>query len=69
LIGLVPSYTVLDLSMKYEINNSFTVETGVNNLTNQQYFTRRAISYPGPGIIPSDGISCYGTLVYRFKKK
>ncbi len=68
LIGLVPAYTVLDFSMRYDLNNAFTFESGVNNLTNNHYFTRRAISYPGPGIIPSDGISCYVTLVYRFKK-
>ena len=68
LIGVVPAYLVFDFSTNYEINKSFTLEAGVNNFTNQQYFTRRAISYPGPGIIPSDGISFYGTLVYRFKK-
>ena len=69
LIGEVPSYTVLDFSSKYSFNNSFQLEAGVNNLTNQQYFTRRAISYPGPGIIPSDGISFYLTLQYQFKVK
>lgn len=69
LIGEVPAYTVLDFSSKYSFNNSFQLEAGVNNLTNQQYFTRRAISYPGPGIIPSDGISFYLTLQYQFKMK
>jgi len=69
LIGEVPAYTVLDLSSQYTFNNSFKLEAGINNLTNQQYFTRRALSYPGPGIIPSDGISFYFTLQYQFKVK
>jgi len=69
LIGLVPAYTVIDLSSKYIFSKNFELEFGVNNLTNQQYFTRRALSYPGPGIIPSDGISCYFTLQYQFKMK
>ena len=69
LIGEVPAYTVIDFSTKYSFNKSFQLEAGINNLTNQQYFTRRALSYPGPGIIPSDGISFYFTLQYQFKLK
>ena len=69
LIGEVPAYTVLDFSTQYTFNNSFKLEAGINNLTNQQYFTRRALSYPGPGIIPSDGISFYFTLQYQFRAK
>jgi Fe(3+) dicitrate transport protein len=51
-VGLIPSYSVMDISLKY-IYNKFQIETGINNLTNQSYFTRRAVAYPGPGIIPS----------------
>lgn len=69
LIGEVPAYTVLDFSTQYTFNNSIKLEAGINNLTNQQYFTRRALSYPGPGIIPSDGISFYFTLQYQFRAK
>jgi Fe(3+) dicitrate transport protein len=36
--------------------------TGVNNIADRAYFTRRATGYPGPGIIPSEGRSFYVTL-------
>ena len=51
-VGLIPSYSVMDVSLKYSFKK-FQLETGINNLTNQSYFTRRAVAYPGPGIIPS----------------
>jgi Fe(3+) dicitrate transport protein len=60
--GLIPSYYVVDLNLSYKMNKYIHVKGGVNNVTNNQYFTRRATSYPGPGIIPSDGISGYLTL-------
>lgn len=66
-IGLVPSYMVFDFSGKYSITKRFQLEGGVNNFTNEKYFTRRATAYPGPGILPSDGISFYLTLQYQFK--
>ncbi|MBK9593134.1 MAG: TonB-dependent receptor [Crocinitomicaceae bacterium] len=60
--GLIPSYYVMDASVAYELNKKITFKSGVNNLTNNKYFTRRATGYPGPGIIPSDGISFYVTV-------
>jgi Fe(3+) dicitrate transport protein len=60
--GLVPVYTVMDLSARYNINRLFTLEGSVNNLADKRYFTRRAESYPGPGIIPADARSYYLTL-------
>lgn len=60
-IGEIPSYGVMDISFSYEWSN-WTFETGVNNLLNKKYFTRRATGYPGPGIIPSDAISTYFTV-------
>ncbi len=56
--GIIPSYSVQDLSLSYDIK-MFRFQTGVNNLTNEMYFTRRAAAYPGPGIIPSDGRNVY----------
>ncbi len=50
--GIIPAYQVMDLSAKYQFNR-FNLEAGVNNLTNEKYFTRRATGYPGPGIIPA----------------
>ncbi|MGB0933672.1 MAG: TonB-dependent receptor domain-containing protein [Lishizhenia sp.] len=68
-IGLIPSYFVADISAAYMINSNFKIETGVNNALNNQYFTRRATAYPGPGIIPADGISFYLTLQINLKSK
>lgn len=59
--GIIPSYYVMDLSLSYSWK-FLTFSGGLNNLTNNRYFTRRAESYPGPGIIPSDGRSFYITL-------
>ena len=64
--GIVPAYFIQDISGKYKFNKHFEVETGVNNIANNAYFTRRAAGYPGPGIIPSDGRSIYLTLVGKF---
>ncbi|WP_188316098.1 TonB-dependent receptor [Chitinophaga agrisoli] len=60
--GLVPGYKVMDLSAEYHFNRMFTVSGSVNNLADARYFTRRADSYPGPGIVPADARSFYVTL-------
>lgn len=62
--GLIPTYQVMDFSLRYSWK-SLLLETGVNNLTNNYYFTRRASGYPGPGIIPADGRNFYLTLGVR----
>jgi len=63
--GLVPAYTVMDLSASYRLSKVFSLEGSVNNLANARYFTRRADSYPGPGIIPADARSFFITLQVR----
>lgn len=60
-VGKIPAYWVMDLSGSYTYK-WLTLETGINNLTDNCYFTRRATGYPGPGIIPSDARSYYITL-------
>ncbi len=62
--GLIPAYQVQDLSASYSFQR-FKLQTGINNLTNNYYFTRRAAAYPGPGIIPSDGRNFYVTVGVR----
>ena len=64
-IGAIPAYDILDLSISYKFNRYFTLETGVNNLLDNSYFTRRATGYPGPGIIPAAPRSYYATLEIR----
>jgi Fe(3+) dicitrate transport protein len=60
--GLVPSYFVMDFSAEYKLSSLFLISASINNLSNQMYYTRRADSYPGPGIIPADGRSFYVTI-------
>lgn len=63
--GYIPAYTVLDLSVSYKVKN-YAFRVGVNNLTNEAYFTRRADEYPGPGILPSVSRSYYGGISAKF---
>nr|WP_322623681.1 TonB-dependent receptor [uncultured Flavobacterium sp.] len=59
--GEIPSYYVADLSASYTWN-WLKLEAGINNFTNNYYFTRRATGYPGPGILPSEPRTFYTTL-------
>jgi Fe(3+) dicitrate transport protein len=59
--GIIPTYAVMDLSGKV-ILGRFQIEAGVNNLANTSYFTRRAVAYPGPGIIPGTKRNFYLAL-------
>lgn len=68
-IGEIPAYFVMDFSARYQFKKYFQLEAGVNNLLNNQYYTRRATAYPGPGILPSDGITIYGTLQFQIQLK
>lgn len=59
--GIIPTYTICDFSAQYTFK-MLNLSAGVNNFTNESYFTRRADGYPGPGILPSDPINYYITL-------
>ncbi len=61
----IPSYDIVDFSLSYKYK-IFKLETGVNNLLDEKYFTRRATGYPGPGIIPSAPRNWYVTLQFKF---
>lgn len=62
--GEIPAYDVIDFSASYSLKN-FTLESGINNVLNAWYFTRRATGYPGPGIIPSPPRTFYLTLEFK----
>ena len=64
--GLIPSYTIIDLTAVYKINKSLTLKAGINNLADTNYFTRRAGGYPGPGALPVDGRTMFLSLGARF---
>ena len=63
--GDIPAYYVADFSCSYKFKH-FKLESGINNFTNNNYFTRRATGYPGPGIIPSESRVFYTTLEFVF---
>tara|TARA_B100001250_G_scaffold334074_1_gene299870 strand:+ start:11245 stop:13677 length:2433 start_codon:yes stop_codon:yes gene_type:complete len=65
IIGEIPQYEIVDFSLYY-IQDKFSIASGVNNLFNKSYFTRRATGYPGPGIIPSPPRNYYITLELHF---
>ena len=65
IFGKIPAYYVADFSASYRWNR-FKLEAGVTNFTNNNYFTRRATGYPGPGIIPSETRTFYTTLEFTF---
>lgn len=62
--GLIPAYYVMDLNASYRIWK-MKLSAGVENITDNRYFTRRATGYPGPGIIPSSGRTFYVTVAIK----
>ena len=58
--GRIPAYTVADFSVSWRWK-WLSIEGSCNNLLDERYFTRRAESYPGPGIIPAEGRGFYVT--------
>jgi Fe(3+) dicitrate transport protein len=62
--GAIPAFSVMDLSLSYNWRK-YAIYTGVNNLADTKYFTRRADGYPGPGILPADKRNFYVTLAAK----
>ncbi|WP_266365628.1 TonB-dependent receptor domain-containing protein [Tellurirhabdus rosea] len=63
--GVIPAYQVLDVSATYRFARRYNVRAGVNNLTDERYFTRRAGGYPGPGLLPGDGRNWFVSVGYK----
>jgi Fe(3+) dicitrate transport protein len=53
--GLIPSYTITDITTAYKLVKGIKIKAGINNVFDKTYFTRRAGGYPGPGALPADG--------------
>ncbi|MCS7019601.1 MAG: TonB-dependent receptor [Cytophagales bacterium] len=64
--GLIPAYRVMDISATWRFLQRYNLKAGINNLTDERYFTRRAGGYPGPGILPGDGRNWYISIGARF---
>lgn len=65
-VGLIPAYTVSDLTFSYKFKKGIAYKSGINNLFNVTYFTRRAGGYPGPGVLPADARSFFITMSATF---
>ena len=61
LVGEIPSYYLVDLSGNYQFKK-MNIGLTINNITDTRYFTRRALGFPGPGIITADARSVFLTV-------
>lgn len=59
--GRIPAYNVADVTMSYTYDR-YTLDVSCNNVFGASYFTRRAESYPGPGIIPAEPRNVFATF-------
>lgn len=64
-VGLVPAYGLFDFNASLKISDQLTIKASLNNVTDNQYFTKRPLFYPGVGIWPSDGRN--GTISFIVK--
>ena len=64
-VGIVPSYSIVDLNSTFHISKHFEIRVNINNLTNKKYFTKRPSFYPGPGIWSSEGRSFNTVVSFR----
>ena len=63
--GEIPAYAILDVGLDRQFGQGdFSLGLKVNNLTDSRYYTRRALAYPGPGILPADGVNIRLAVTY-----
>ena len=63
--GLVPAYSLVDFNFSLKFSTNYSLKLGINNLTNEQYFTKRPTGYPGVGVWSSDGRSIVATFGFK----
>jgi Fe(3+) dicitrate transport protein len=64
--GIIPSYSIIDLTASYKYSKKIILKAGINNLNDTRYFTRRAGGYPGPGALPADGRNFFVSIGAKF---
>jgi Fe(3+) dicitrate transport protein len=64
--GIIPAYTVTDITASYKFSKNLNLKAGINNLSDERYFTRRAGGYPGPGALPADGRTFFISVGAKF---
>lgn len=65
-VGKVPSYHLFDAVIALQINKHYRLQFSAHNIFDKQYFTKRPLFYPGPGIWPSDGRAFSMTISAQF---
>lgn len=65
-VGLIPAYTLHDVSISFSCLENYQIKCGVNNLLNEINVVRRTGGYPGPGTLTNQGRSIYATLCIKF---
>lgn len=67
-VGYVPTYELLDFAISYKFSDKYHIRMGINNVTDNRYFTRRTetLVYLGKGVLPGDGRSIYFTIGGKF---
>lgn len=66
LTGLLDKYNVFDFSTEYKFLENYNIRGGINNVFDENYATRRAGGYPGPGILPGEGRTFYMSVGAKF---
>ncbi|MBC7439395.1 MAG: TonB-dependent receptor, partial [Flavobacterium sp.] len=64
--GILDGYQIADFSSEYKFLKNYNVRSGINNLLNKNYATRRSGGYPGPGILPGEGRTFYISIGAKF---
>jgi Fe(3+) dicitrate transport protein len=64
-VGLVPSYGITDCHIAFRFSKNLELKMAINNCTNKQYFTKRPLFYPGPGVWSSDGRNATLTIAVK----
>lgn len=65
-VGRIRGYDLLDASVTWAFKRGAELTAGARNLADARYATRRAGGYPGPGLLPGEGRTCYLTVAARF---
>jgi len=64
-VGIIPSYGLLDINTSFRVSEAIKIRVNINNVTNEQYFTKRPAMYPGPGVWTSDGRSFSASIGFK----
>ena len=64
-VGIVPAYGILDISASFRFSAKLETKVNISNVTDKQYFTKRPLFYPGPGVWPSDGRNFSASFIIR----